>query len=104
MPDNLQSNKDLVDFLVLEIMNEPEIINTYSINAILRDLNFGSYKNNPGGFFYGDLSIFNRENYQPLSRDELVNRFRAKAKDKNFWEHARVGNVEFGEEAWLCQK
>ena len=101
IPEKINSNKELVDFLVLNMVNEPELLNSYSINTILRDLNFGAYKNNPGGYFYGELSIFNREQYQPLSRDALIDRFRSKAKNKHFWEHARFGKVQFPEESWI---
>jgi hypothetical protein len=27
--------------------------------------------------------------------------FREKAKNKNFWENARIGNVDFPQETWL---
>jgi hypothetical protein len=71
------------------------------MNKILRDFNFGAVKNNPGGFFYGELSLFNRENYRPFTRDQLINAFRQKAEQKNFWENARLGNVKFPQESWL---
>jgi hypothetical protein len=47
------------------------------------------------------MSIFNREQYRPLSRDDVIRMFREKAKNKNFWENARIGNVEFPQETWL---
>lgn len=101
VPNNIKSNKELIDFLVLNVVNEPTLLNTYSINTILRDLNFGVYKNNPGGYFYGELSLFNRENYQRLTKEDLIERFRAKANNKHFWENARLGNVQFPEESWV---
>jgi hypothetical protein len=59
------------------------------------------FRNNPGGFFYGELSIFNREEYRPLSRDQIVGMFTEKAKNKNFWEQARLGLINFKTESWL---
>ena len=97
----IQNNKELLDFLILAVVNEPKLLNTYSMNKILRDFNFGAVKNNPGGFFYGELSLFNRENYKPFTRDQLINAFRQKAEQKNFWENARLGNVKFPQESWL---
>jgi glycosyltransferase involved in cell wall biosynthesis len=97
----IQNNKELLDFLILAVVNEPKLLNTYSMNKILRDFNFGAVKNNPGGFFYGELSLFNRENYRPFTRDQLINAFRQKAEQKNFWENARLGNVKFPQESWL---
>ena len=98
------NNKELINFLVMHVVNEPKMLNSYSINKILRDFNFQQYKNKPGGFFYGEMSIFNRENYRPLTHNDVINMFREKAKNKNFWENARIGNVQFPEESWLCQK
>jgi len=97
----IKNNKELLDFLILAVVNEPKLLNTYSMNKILRDFNFGAVKNNPGGFFYGELSLFNRENYRPFTRDQLINAFRQKAEQKNFWENARLGNVKFPQESWL---
>jgi len=97
----INNNKELLDVLVLTVVNEPKLLNTYSMNKILRDFNFGAVKNNPGGFFYGELSLFNRENYRPFTRDQLINAFRQKAEQKNFWENARLGNVKFPQESWL---
>ena len=95
------NNKELIDFMVLRVLNEPRLLNTYSMNKILRDLNFASFKKNPGGFFYGELSLFNRENYRPFTSEMLVNSFKDRAKTKNFWENARFGNVQFPQENWL---
>lgn len=100
----INNNKELINFLVMHVVNEPKMLNSYSINKILRDFNFQQFKNNPGGFFYGEMSVFNRENYRPLTRDDIINMFREKAKNKNFWENARIGNIQFPEESWLCQK
>ena len=100
----VRSNKELIDFLVMNVVNEPKMLNSYNTNKLLRDVNFSSFKNNPGGYFYGELSIFNRENYRPLSPQQVVEMFRSKAENKNFWENARIGNVQFPEEKWLCQK
>jgi len=97
----IKNNKELLDFLILAVVNEPKLLNTYSMNKILRDFNFGAVKNNPGGFFYGELSLFNRENYRPFTRDQLISAFRQKAEQKNFWENARLGNVKFPQESWL---
>jgi hypothetical protein len=88
----------------MHVVNEPKLLNSYSINKILRDFNFQTFKNNPGGYFYGEMSIFNREQYRPLSREDVINMFRQKAKNKNFWENARIGNVQFPQEGWLCKE
>ena len=103
IPD-FQKNSDLLNFLVTSVVNEPNMLNTYSLNKILRDFNFKSFKNNPGGFFYGEMSLFNKENYRPLTREDMISMFKQKANNKNFWENARIGNVQFPEETWLCQK
>lgn len=101
MPSQDMNNKEFLDYLINVTLNEPSAVNTYPFNKLLRDLNFGMFRNNPGGYFYGELSIFNREEYRPLTREHVANMFVEKAKNKNFWEQARIGNVKFNEEAWL---
>jgi hypothetical protein len=101
VPNPETNNKDCLDYLINVTINEPSLVNTYPFNKLLRDLNFGMFRNNPGGFFYGELSVFNREEYRPLNRDQIVKMFEEKAKNKNFWEHARLGLVNFKEESWL---
>lgn len=100
-PNQEMNNKEYLDYLINVIVNEPAHVNTYPFNKLLRDLNFGMFKNNPGGFFYGELSLFNREEYKPLSREQITNMFVEKAKNKNFWEQARIGNVQFPQEDWV---
>ena len=96
-----KSNKELIDFLITQVLDEPRLINSYPINKVLRDLNFGSFRPNPGGYFYGELSIFNRVTPMPFSPDSVISGFKKKAQEKNFWEQARVGNVQFPKEEWL---
>lgn len=100
-PSEEMNNKEFLDYLINVVVNEPSYVNTYPFNKLLRDLNFGMFKNNPGGYFYGELSLFNREEYKPLTRDQITNMFVEKAKNKNFWEHARIGNVQFPQEDWI---
>ena len=95
------NNKEFLDFLINVTINEPTYINSYPFNKLLRDLNFGMFKNNPGGFFYGEQSLFNREEYKPLTREYISEMFANKGKNKNFWEQARMGKVSFKPEAWL---
>ena len=101
VPNPEMNNKECLDYLINVTLNEPSMVNTYPFNKLLRDLNFGMFRNNPGGFFYGELSVFNREEYRPLNRDQIVKMFEEKAKNKNFWEHARLGLVNFKTESWL---
>lgn len=98
---SFKSNKELIDFLITQVLDEPKLINSYPINKVLRDLNFGSFRPNPGGYFYGELSIFNRNNPTPFTPDSVISGFKKKAQEKNFWEQARVGNVQFPKEEWL---
>ena len=99
--ENFNTNKELIDFLVTSMLNEPKLLNTYPMNKVLRDLNFGSFRPNPGGYFYGEMSIFNRSNPTPFSSDSVISGFRKKTEEKNFWEQARVGNVNFPKENWI---
>lgn len=95
------NNKEILDFLIVNMFNEPKLLNSFKANCLLRDLNFGCFRNNPGGFFYSEQSYFNRQHHQPFTVSILVEMMKNNTKNKNFWENARIGKITFKEEDWL---
>lgn len=73
----------------------------YEWSCILRDLNFGCFKNNPGGFFYSESSVHNMTRYQPFSRQTAADMLKQKGQANNFWEQARIGAHKLEDEPWL---
>ena len=95
------NNKQFMDWMFGQYIGMPEKIGTHTFNAILRDLNQGQFKNNPGGFFYSDMSAHGKPEYQPLTREILVQMLHNKLMERNFWEDVRVGKVQLKQEDWL---
>lgn len=96
-----ENNKQFMDWMFGQYLGMPEKIGTHTFNAILRDLNQGQFKNNPGGYFYSDMSAHGKAEYQPLTREILVQMLHNKVMERNFWEDVRAGKVQLKQEDWL---
>lgn len=100
-PPEFPHNKAFLDWAISTYLPHSNLINSYEANCMLRDLNFQSYKPNPCGYFYAESSYFERTNFVPFGRADVVRMLKHKAEIFNFWEKARVGQVKFEQEAWL---
>jgi glycosyltransferase involved in cell wall biosynthesis len=74
---------------------------SHDIRMLRRDLNAASYRPSKDGYFYSELSIYGRQNLSSFSKEDTIKLFIGKAKNSNFWEKARTGLINFGEESWL---
>jgi len=98
---NFNNNKSFLDWAIGTFLPHSDMINSFEANCLLRDLNFQTFKPNPCGYFYSENSYFDRVNFVPFSRDNVLNMLKAKADIFNFWEKARVGNTVLQMEDWL---
>ena len=83
-------NKNLVDWLIINVLGEPEKLNSYMSSRLVRDLNYGQTKEGMGGIYYNENSlldsapktmVFNpHDAYKHML--ELCNR-------RNYWEKMR---------------
>jgi glycosyltransferase involved in cell wall biosynthesis len=96
------TNKQFIDWAVQAYLPYSGLKDSFEIMCILRDLNFGAFKNNPCGYFYSENSYFDRVNFSAFGRDHILNLFKQKAEAFNFWEKARVGQIQFKKESWLA--
>ena len=98
---NFPNNKQLVDWAISTYLPYSDMFNSFEANCLLRDLNFQSYRPNPCGYFYSESSYFDRVNYVPFTKVDLINMVKGKADIFNFWEKARVGQITFQQENWI---
>jgi glycosyltransferase involved in cell wall biosynthesis len=96
-----RTNKEFLDWAANTYLPHFNLINSYELSCMLRDLNFGQYKPNPCGYFYSENSYFDRGASRPFTRDDVTKLFKHKAEMFNFWERARVGQITFPQENWL---
>ena len=83
-------NKNLVDWLIINVLGEPEKLNSYMASRLVRDLNYGQSTEGMGGIYYNENSLldsapktilFNAHDaYKHML--ELCNR-------RNYWEKMR---------------
>ena len=83
-------NKNLVDWLIINVFGEPEKLNSYMSSRLVRDLNYGQTTEGMGGIYYNENSlldstpktmVFNpHDAYKHML--ELCNR-------RNYWEKMR---------------
>ena len=83
-------NKNLVDWLIINVLGEPEKLNSYMASRLVRDLNYGQRTEGMGGIYYNENSLldsapktilFNAPDaYKHML--ELCNR-------RNYWEKMR---------------
>jgi hypothetical protein len=95
------NNKDFLDWCISTYMPYANLINSYEANNLLRDLNFQSARKNSFGYFYSETSYFDRVNYTPFYKNDVIAMMKSRATIFNFWENARIGNIKFPQENWL---
>jgi glycosyltransferase involved in cell wall biosynthesis len=99
-PDGL-NNKQFLDWCVDNFLPYSDLKDSYDLMCLLRDLNFGSCRKGPCGYFYSENSYFDRVNYTEFSRKDVINMFKSKCDVFNFWEKVRCGVIKLQEENWL---
>lgn len=99
-PD-MSTNAEFLTWCFSQYMGRPEEVGSHQFNMLLRDFNNGMFRPNPGGFFYSDASAHGRQEFRPFPKPLLCDMINGYVKQKNFWEKARTGQVQFREENWL---
>lgn len=97
----LNNNKDLVDWAFSLSCIDDSQLNGYEYLQTLRDLNFGMVKKGTSGFFLPEFSLFDNENYHPMTPEILLTSLNNRINFNNYWERARVGMISLPQEDWL---
>lgn len=86
-PNENCSNYEFVAWVYTNLLQRPDLINTYAFSNIVHDLNYGV---TPNG-----------SRYQPFHRNVLMSSVAQKIANQDFWEQARVGNVKLQSEDYI---
>jgi glycosyltransferase involved in cell wall biosynthesis len=73
------SNDQLAKWIILEMLKEPEKLNTYYHSNLLYQLNFGVVRQG--------------RQIQSMSRDVLIESLQSRVGAKNYWEQVRTGQI-----------
>jgi glycosyltransferase involved in cell wall biosynthesis len=89
------NNRELASWLIVHLLQEPRLHNSFMEARLVRDLNYGVTAPGLSGMYYNDQSAFNaKPNWQPFSRDDAFRHFRELALRKNHWEQKRWQSIQ----------
>jgi hypothetical protein len=89
-PFNLR-NDEFVRWCIINVANEPKLINSYLESKMIRDLNYGfreQYQSHP---YFNDLSMLGvRPNKLFFNKQNAYEEFRQFIENRNIWENKRL--------------
>lgn len=94
MPENI-NYKNLAKWLILEVLGEPEKLNSYFESRLIRDLTYKNQTATTGGMYFNESSsMFDpRQNRSPFDFNIAYDQMLNLCNRRNFWEQARIQKV-----------
>ena len=93
-PEDLGS-KAYVQWLIKNVLHEPELLNSYMESRMIRDLNYGFHIEGTGGSYFNEDSTYSaRPNFEPFSKETAYNYMLERCMLRNFWEQKRQELVQ----------
>lgn len=87
-------NAQFVQWLICDVLQEPERLGTYFHSKLLKDVNTGYIKLGHGGVYFNEfLEVFHGQDYQKFGREEAFKIVAALAENRNFWEQKRIESL-----------
>ena len=82
--------QEYAQWLIVNVLGEPERLNTYFEARMIRDLNYGMYIEGTGEMYFNEDSYkFVRPEYQPFDKEIAYKVVADLAERRNFWESKR---------------
>jgi hypothetical protein len=93
-PQNLPPSK-LVEWAIINILGQPEKLNSYFALRLIRDLNYGASQIVHGGNYINEDSMLGSQpRYRPFSPKDLFNHLYDMRQKINYWEKRRCGLIQ----------
>ena len=84
------SNSEYARWLIVNVLGEPERLNTYFESRLIRDLNYAMFINGMGDAYLNEDSFkFLKPLYEPFDRQKAYDMMADICELKNFWENKR---------------
>ena len=88
------SSSDYARWLIIEVLGEPEKLNTYFESRLIRDLNYGMYVEGTGEMYLNEDSYkFVKPAFEPFGENESYNMMVNLCNRRNTWESIRRDRV-----------
>lgn len=99
-----KNNADFLNWTFAALGIDESLVNSYSYNLFIRDLNWQIFKPSPGKYLFSDGSAHNdsSSHYSAFSPQHVINILTKKMEENNFWENVRIGNIKLPNEEWLA--
>lgn len=87
------SNTDFVQWCIMNVAGQPELLNTYYESSITRDLNWGARVSNVNGAGFDDMTLLGMmPRMEEFNREKVVRLCLDICNDRNNWEKRRCGH------------
>ena len=94
IPDNI-SAREYVQWLIINVLGEPERLNTYMEARMIRDLNHGMFIQGTGDTYINEDSYqFVKPQYEPFNKETAYNIALQRCHHRNKWEMERDNRVQ----------
>lgn len=92
---NNLSHKQFVEWLLIEVLGEPERLGTHMETRLIRDLNFESTNYGMGGMYYNEeTSALHNVRMEEFNREKAYKHIVQLCERRNFWEKERLKYVK----------
>jgi len=82
--------KEYVQWLILNVLGEPDRLNSYMESRMIRDLNYGFHLEGTGGMYFNEDSMqFARPQFEKFDKEIAYNYLLDLCMRRNFWEQKR---------------
>ncbi|MAF25657.1 hypothetical protein CL634_08825 [bacterium] len=89
------STRQYVQWLIINVLGEPERLNSYIESRMVRDLNYGMYIQGTGGMYLNEDSYgFVKPDFQSFGVEEAYNMMASLCVRRNEWEQRRMESVQ----------
>jgi glycosyltransferase involved in cell wall biosynthesis len=94
-PDPIPTNvnyKDLAKWLIVEVLGEPERLNSYFESRIVRDLTYKNHTATTGGMYFNESSSMfdGKQNRSPFDFSIAYDQLAYLSQRRNYWEEKRI--------------
>ena len=94
VPHNL-SGSEYARWLIINVLGEPEKLNTYFESRVIRDLNYGMFINGTGDLYLNEDSYkFVKPEFEQFEKEEAYNKMANLCKRRNHWEMTRKDQIK----------
>ena len=81
--------------MIINVLGEPEKLNTYFESRVIRDLNYGMFINGTGDLYLNEDSYkFVKPEFEQFEKEEAYNMMANLCKRRNHWEMTRKDQIK----------